>query len=280
VQQLGQRDLERVAHHSGAIGWYNVDCWRCFFETGTILGHVEEGEILSSAYVSNHSATLGWIGAFIVSSAVQRRGLGRELIAACVRLHDVTGLRLGLVSTIEGIRLYRDAGFIPVGSTHKLVTERGFSFGSLSHSSGIQLRDLETDDWPEILALDSACVGADRERLLRTQCAQGIGRLVAIDEARKLRGFVFGALDGDSGRLILGPIVSDTTELALALVGRMSTVWDGTMRIDVLGDQVTLITALKERGFTLERECPVMTYGGAPLRFDARYRALVAQALG
>src|SRR5688572_11711582 len=97
VERFSLRDVERLASHSQAIGWYGVSDWRTFLETGVALGHVDGDAILSSAYVSSHPGGLGWLGAFIVRPDMQGKGLGRELVAACIAAQRPA--RLGLVTT-------------------------------------------------------------------------------------------------------------------------------------------------------------------------------------
>jgi hypothetical protein len=52
------------------------------------------------------------------------------------------------------------------------------------------------------------------------------------------------------------------------------------MRIDVRSSHDTLVAALLDEGFSLERICPVMTHGGLALDYADDYCALVAQAFG
>jgi GNAT superfamily N-acetyltransferase len=281
IQRFALEDLDELTRHSRILGWYNHDAWRCFLATGMVLGHVQEDSVLSTAYVSAYAGGLGWMGAFIVAPAMQGQGLGRQLLRACLD-HHASGERgrIGLVPTSEGVHLYQRGGFTHVGGTFHLVSERGFRMGTVPPVPDMAIRSLDDCHWPSVLAMDAECVRADRERLLRAHGARALAKVVAVDQAERVRGFGFGALDGNGRRLIVGPIISDSTELAIVLVAHLAGSWDGTMQIDVLGEQSVLAHELMSRGFALERECPIMTYGGARLGFAPEYRAVVSRALG
>ncbi len=281
VVRFTDQDVAALTVHSQRIGWYESSDWEDFITTGSVFGHrTELGEILSSAYLIEHGASLGWIGAFIVSPEQQGKGLGKALIRRCIEEHAAAGSPLGLVSTEEGKSLYGKFGFEEVGSTSKLVTEAGFKMADCAPRQGCVVREAAGQaDLDAICRLDLAAVGADRAVLLDARMKRAVKNLVALDAAGRISGFIGGALD--SQRLILGPLVAPDSDTALALISRLSRCWDGCMRIDVPHWQTGLTTALLARGFQLERVCPVMTLGKHSLPATSeRYFALAGQAFG
>src|SRR5215472_18859193 len=88
IRRFGPPDAEALVRHAASVGYrYAAEDWMSFFNTGVVIGHADGTEIVSSAAVSKLGGSLGWLGAFIVNPVWKGRGLGRSLLAECLRLN-------------------------------------------------------------------------------------------------------------------------------------------------------------------------------------------------
>lgn len=280
LEYFNKAQLSALWHHGKSVGWYDESDWGCYLDTGRVLGHVgENGSVLSSAYFSNFQNRLGWLGAFIVAPELRGQGLGRKLMTAIESAIPPAPFVFGLVSTEEGLPLYQRHGFVEVNNTHKFTTEKGFVFPEFSCPAEFKIRAFTPGDAEKVHALDTLAVGVSRRLVIENRIR--LSRLGAV--AQNANGEIVAALLGcfANGRLILGPVLAPTDEVALALVSTLGRQWTDCTRIDILGTHRPITEELTRWGMKLDRISPIMTLNGDPLPFDPKlYCGLITQGLG
>lgn len=280
LSEFSIADIDALLAHSQQIGWYDRQDWLCFLSNGLVFGHKHQGRIVSSAFVSNYDNILGWLGAFIVAPDFQKKGLGKELIEYCKNVQKRFGFVLALVSTEEGKSLYESAGFKTVTHTFKFVADDTQNINSESNKNSCLVRLLSEADFDKVAVLDKIALNADRKALVHYRMNMSGRNFGSFDEHGRLSGFVFGALDGGN-RLLVGPLIAESADGALALIHEVCRGWNGPIRMDIPKWQPHLIEAIATQGLTLERQCPLMTLDGRALPLESNhYFALMAQALG
>ena len=269
LDRLHEQDIPALLDLAREIGWgYNPDNWRLFMSLGVVLGHRDDGgRPISSAVMIKYGDSLRWLTSFIVSPRFQRRGLARALWEGLRAADAGTRAPIGLVSTEEGIPFYGSIGFKQVATLRKYVRVDGRGLSPSRDLAAAGLADLNA-----IAALDSAASGVARRSMLEGKLRSAVSARISRD------GFAIAVMEGEL--LCIGPVVAPNASLALDLILAVAADHLGTIRLDLPYDQSDLARRLEERQFELEREPPVLSYGGAALPPSSKhYVAIAAQAL-
>ena len=215
-------------------------------------------------------ATLGMV---IVAPELQRSGIGRRLMAKV--LEDIGPRRIQLVATREGQPLYESLGFDVTGE----ITQRSgiLDAGAEPVVIGAAVRSFEAADLPAIHALDFGASGVDRSDMLAGLLPVSEG-FVAVRDGL-LAGY---ALSRDFGRgRVVGPIVADDEDAALALLSTAMLKTGGFLRADVPSYASQLIAWLELAGLRQGSTAQVMQRGPETRTADRpRIFGLASQALG
>lgn len=284
LQRLEQQHIPHLVTLSARLGWdYAPEELALILNAGIAYGHVlENGAVVASAAVFPYGDRLASVGMVMVDPDHRRQGLGRSATERALEAMPASTSPVMLVATADGIPLYEKMGFHTVGTLHKYLANQYLPRTSAPLPAGYEILPLTPDDHADVLHLDSAAVGAERQEFLRLRVEQAVEGFVIKSHhhgAQEIVGYGL-AIQGPIYRII-GPLVAPTAELALALFDHMASHHQGPLRVDVPSEQAALVQALPERGFELANVPPVMLRHAEDLPPRAgTYFALAAQAYG
>lgn len=272
---MGPADLAAAHALSRAVAWpHRLEDWQFALAVGEGVCACDGDRLVGTAMAWRYGGEQARIGLVIVDPTIQRAGIGRTLMRAMVDRLDEP--RIMLNATQAGEKLYRDLGFMPVGT---IVQHQGAPFGSplVPLRQRERIRPLGRNDAERLVTLDAMAVGARREGVIAELLRQGAA--VVLDDGGETVGFAFFRRFG-RGHAI-GPVIARDTAAARALIAH----WIGLnagmfLRVDVPGE-----SGLSDwlDGLGLTRVSPVLTMlRGKPLPAPGPYRTfgLVSQALG
>ncbi|WP_026961223.1 GNAT family N-acetyltransferase [Alicyclobacillus herbarius] len=256
-------------------------------QAGWVIGLRRNTQLLATAAVFHYDEAWASLGMVMVDPDVQRQGIGRRLVSACLeRVRDHTQC-ISLVSTAAGYPLYQSLGFETLDTVYRYqlrlekVTENGAGstarhrLGTAPHADHARHTTrcvcLREEQWTDLVDLDRIAVGANRSRLYissieatpdstptRSQTALGSfapdGRLSGV-----------ALVTAKPGALAVGPLIAASLPEALALLSAVQRVTHGVLRIDVPGSQTAFRHALEQTGWQLVMHSPLMTWHGTPL---------------
>lgn len=271
---LHEGQLAQALLLSQSLKWpYRLDDWRDALGLGHGLGIQVDGQLGATALWwpwGEHYATCGMI---IVSPHLQGRGMGRALMGAL--LHQAGERTVLLNSTVAGMRLYQQLGFVPFG----LVHQHQGTLASAPRSPGAELgvRWMRPDDLPALIDLDREATGMDRRRLLDALFAAGRAAVVANGGGPS--GYACGRRWGRG--VVIGPVIANDARDARALIATLLQDHVGEfVRLDVT-DASGLSPWLAELGLPRVDGVTSMARGPLP-RWSPHHGvlALASQSLG
>jgi GNAT superfamily N-acetyltransferase len=279
ARPLHELDLDAALTLSREAGWNQVAAdWQLFLELGSAicLTRDDRGPIATAATVP-YSGNFAWISMVLVTAAERRQGLARWLLRHCV--DDLLSRKLmpALDATPAGRTVYLGLGFEDSWTMHRLVA-RTVRAPTAEHGS-VTVRALETRDWPQVIAYDTAIFGADRSALLRRLADRLPQAALVAERAGRIAGFLLGR----DGRVMnqLGPLAAEDDGIASALLTRAIALVSAPLTIDVPDHHSALGDWLTTLGFAAERPLIRMIYGTSSAFDDsARLFAIAGPELG
>jgi GNAT superfamily N-acetyltransferase len=278
ARPLHERDLDAALALSQEAGWNQVAAdWKIFFELGSAICLTRDNRPIATAATLPYSGNFAWISMVLVTTAERRQGLARWLLRRSV--DDLLSRKLvpALDATPAGRTVYLGLGFQDSWTMQRLVarTVRAPTVGQNAET----VRKLETGDWPQVIASDTAIFGADRSSLLHRLADRLPQAALVAERAGRVAGFLLGR----NGRVMnqLGPLAADDDGIARALLARAIAEVPAPLTIDVPDRHSALGSWLTTLGFTAERPYIRMIYGTS-LAFDdnARLFAIAGPELG
>jgi GNAT superfamily N-acetyltransferase len=251
IVRLGPDDASGGLALSTEAHWnQNEADWRFFLSNGTVFGvRDREGHLVASAALLPYASGNAWISMVLVTANWRRRGLATQLVDACLDAAAKQGLVTWLDATPAGATVYGPLGFKPTLQLRRL------RFAAAPAEAGTS-RQLPTYDLKPFIARDCSTIGFDRGALL-TELAQRSGsRLLSNRAAVAL------VRDGRAARHI-GPLFSDDTDQALALVDEIICSETRPVLIDAVASHEEFLEGLTGSGWTVERPFQRMRFGDA-----------------
>jgi GNAT superfamily N-acetyltransferase len=268
-------DLLQAHRLSQAVGWgHRLEDWQMMFDLGRGFVGVDRGGVVQGVGLwwpfGEDYATLGMI---IVSPQLQRSGIGRGLMESI--LAAAGARRVQLNATSEGLRLYESMQFVPAS---KICTHVGSISGETRPVlGGGSVREIRASDWPVLRNLDRRASSMDRTGLLDALARESRG--FVAESGDRISGYV---LCRQFGRAkVLGPLVAEGEQSALALLSSAAIETRGVLRADIPEDASLLARWLIGANLPQVGQVQTMWRGGAPSG-DGRTRVfgLASQALG
>lgn len=205
---------DRALLHELTVGVFWPHRWRdldVFISLGEgYLATDEIGRALGSAMCFRAGDDFAMLGMMVTAPRLQTMGTGRWLLQRV--MDDCTDCDLRLSATRQGYRLYKDAGFVPLGTIwqHQGV---GRPIHSPDPVPGLVLREMEAGDTAAIRALDAYAFGAARDRTIDAMLRLSDG--MVVETGGEIRGF---AVRRRFGRgWVIGPLVAETESIAMML---------------------------------------------------------------
>lgn len=276
VRRLGLADLPAALRFTQQQNWsHRLEDWEFHVRLGRGWAACDStGELLGTAVWWPWGASVGTVGLVLVSKDLQGQGIGARLMD--VVLEDAGPRTLQLIATQAGLGTYRRLGFV----------ERGGIFQCQGHLAPLSrpvqpvaasLRSANGSDLDALCELDEHAFGAPRPQLIRAVHEAGGGGIIAM-RAGAPAGF---ALQRISGRgMLIGPVVAEDEQLAIALVSQLLASGSGFIRADIPADAEALAAHLAAAGIPCIDEYARMVRGEPPPRHRAAQTyTLASQAL-
>ena len=212
MSAMSDADADRATGLSTEMGWpYRSEDWRFALGLGRGIAAECEGRLVASALWWPYGDAFATCGMIIVSSSMQRRGVGRALMANLLR--DIGERTILLNSTCEGLRLYRAFGFESIGTVHQHQAPTSTSTAASMGEVG-DVRPAAPGDQQAIFELDRCASDAVRGPLLAE--LSKIGTAAVIERNGNVRGFAMCRRFGLG--YAIGPVVAENIEDAKALI--------------------------------------------------------------
>jgi len=235
----------------------------------------EIGRALGSAMCFRAHEDFAMLGMMVTAPRLQTMGTGRWLLRKV--MDDCPECDLRLSATRQGYRLYKDAGFVPLGTVwqHQGTTRPIYLPDAVS---GIALREMEPGDAAAIRALDTQAYGAARDRTIDKMLQLSDGVVAEADG--EICGF---ALRRPFGRgRVIGPLVAETEHIAMMLAAPLIQRSEGEIvRLDLPGESELFSAFLSAAGMGVHDTVTEMYLGRQrrPLT-GPRMFGLAAHSLG
>jgi GNAT superfamily N-acetyltransferase len=278
ARPLAAADLEAAMALVTEARWNQTRAdWQLFLKLGHAVVLTRYGIPIATAAFLPYTPRLAWISMVLVAVAERRQGLARWLLRRCVEEILRRGLVPALDATPAGRGVYLELGFNDTWTMQRLVG-RAERF-AVDDRKCVEIRRLEEDDWPHIIAFDRGVFGVDRGVVLRL-----LGQRVPQASFVAFRdGRVTGFALGRDGRVMtqLGPVMAEDDHTAIALVAEAVSALSSPVALDVPNRHVVLTEWLAERGFSIERPFTRMVYQSSSSFDDtARLFAIAGPELG
>lgn len=210
-------DLSRIADLRHTVGWA-VHQWalRAVLDQPHATCAVVVDDAGSVVGVGSGIAygALGMVGNMIVDPGQRRRGIGAAVLVAVVDFLEGNGCtRLELSATDDGRPLYALHGFTARQPGMSAVIARDTHLGAFGD---VSLEEASAGLLDELFAYDAPRFGGDRAPLIAMMLADtDRSVVVARDAGAVIGGWAW--VRPEAGRI--GPVVADTPDIAVALVG-------------------------------------------------------------
>ena len=273
---LGPGDLGRAMELSAAAGWNQVGAdWRVFLELGHLMGVDVVGDgVVGTAATLPLGHDFGWISMMVVAPSFQRRGIGRQLLGACVLDLAAQGLVPGLDATPAGRELYQGLGFHDALTLTRWKCARHEATPAEAADGEFEIRAATAADLDAIATLDRGAFGCERRSVLARLIERASWLATVAVKAGVPCGFLL-ARDGREAFQI-GPIAATDAGVATALLARAVTFLEGGACIDLLDRQQEVGAWLAAHGFAPERRLTRMFYRRDEPFGDARLAFAIA----
>jgi hypothetical protein len=272
LRDMRADDLPRLHALSRAVGWpHRTEDWRLSFELGEGLVALAGEEPVGTVMWWRYGGTQARIGFVIVSPAVQRSGLGRRLMQAC--LARVEAATIVLNSTAAGLALYQRLGFVPLATIEQ---HQGIVDATKNANGSLEVRPLTAAELDAAIALDAAAIGAPRPDVVRRLAEAGA--VVAVGAPGTPAAVAFCRPFGRGH--VVGPVVAPDRAHAETLVAYWLDRHAGDfVRIDT-PPALGLAPCLARFGLARVDTVTTMARGPAPPASAMRTFALASHALG
>lgn len=275
MRAMSDADADDATALSTEMGWpYRSEDWRFALGLGRGIVAECEGRLVASALWWPYGDAFATCGMIIVSSSMQRRGLGRALMANLLR--DIGERTILLNSTQEGLRLYEAFGFRAVGTVHQHQATTSADTAVSMREVG-DIRPAAPFDLHAIFELDR-CASAVVRRSLLTEFHK-VGATAVIERNGNIKGFAMCRRFG-LGHAI-GPVVAKNANDAKTLIRHfLRRNASEFLRVDTPGDS-ELSAWLTAAGLAHVGSVTTMIRGRRPERSSGlRMFALASQSLG
>lgn len=189
---------------------------------------------------------VAWIAMMLVDATVRRRGVGKALMSHALGHLQGTSVRtVRLDATPLGRPLYESLGF---NAEYGLARYEGVP---VTQSVSTEVDMLAPERLDELVALDIAATGTDREKLLRRLFADQPDGMRAVEQNGRLVGYL--TTRSGTNALQVGPCVACDDVGQCLLDDAWQRHADSRVFVDVPDDNSAAIAAVTGAGLTMQR---------------------------
>ncbi|MFA5911970.1 MAG: GNAT family N-acetyltransferase [Burkholderiales bacterium] len=259
--ELGEQHLAGAMALSHAANWnQNEADWRMMLRLGKGFGlSAADGSLIASIVVLPYGDQFAWMSMVLVSPLHRRRGYASRMLRRALGYLQARGLVAVLDATPAGHEVYVQEGLRDAWGFRRYSLAAARPVTGWQDVSGLKLRHLMPDDWPQILALDLPAFGASREALLRALAARLPEAALVVQRGERICGYLFGR-DGREARQ-LGPLVAQDLPAAQALLSHVLASVAAPVYMDIVDHHTSLRSWVLLQGFTVQRPFTRMVYG-------------------
>ena len=259
--ELGEQHLAGAMALSRAANWnQNEADWRMMLRLGKGFGlSAADGSLIASIVVLPYGDQFAWMSMVLVSPQHRRRGYASRMLRRALGYLQERGLVAVLDATPAGHEVYVQEGLRDAWGFRRYSLAAARPVTGWQDVSGLKLRQLMPDDWPQILALDLPAFGASREALLRALAVRLPEAALVVQRGERICGYLFGR-DGREARQ-LGPLVAQDLPAAQALLSHVLASVAAPVYMDIVDHHTSLRSWVLLQGFTVQRPFTRMVYG-------------------
>jgi GNAT superfamily N-acetyltransferase len=254
--QLGIEHLAGCLDLSRSACWnQNEADWRLMLGFGRGWGlALDDGTLAASTLVLPYNG-FAWVAMVLVHLEHRKKGFATRLLRVALAEMQAQKRIALLDATPAGHEVYVQEGF------REFWGFKRFSLSDFRNSNyaNKDIQPFQETHWPQVLALDAAAFGGDREVVLRNLAGRQPKAALVAERNGEIGGFVL-AREGREAMQI-GPLVArdELTARALfaAALGRVS----GPVYADIADHAAPLQGWALEQGFTIQRPFTRMAHG-------------------
>jgi len=256
VVALGEEHIAGCLKLSQSAHWnQNAADWRLMLGFGRGWGiTAADGTLAASTIALPYGADFAWIAMVLVLPEHRRLGYASRLLR--LALAEISAQRRValLDATPAGQEVYVQEGFREFWGFKRFTLVR--SNGKFPNQ-GTTL--LGKSHWPQILALDLAAFGGNREVVLRDLAARQPQAALVAERNGKIAGFVL-AREGREAMQV-GPLVAQDDATARALLGAALASVGVPVYVDITDHAASLQAWAQAGGFAIQRPFTRMAQG-------------------
>ncbi len=210
IKPLLHAHLTEAERLSIAVGWpHRQREWAFVLDLGKGLIALRDGRLVGTVMWWDYDPGYSTLGMVIVDPDCQGEGIGTHLMQAA--LNAIGDRSVMLNASEEGLRLYEQQGFRPIGTIYQY---QGRVARVPLGEPPSDLRQMRHDDFNAVAKLDRGASGLDREALLRALRESAEGQV--LESNGRLTGYALTRPFG-MGRHI-GPVIGQDRDEAKQLI--------------------------------------------------------------
>lgn len=259
------------------------------FWTADPEGHVAaelNGELIGGGSIVSYGGLFGFMGLFIVRPGFRGRGIGSELWQQRKRLlleRLRPGAAIGMDGVFEMQAWYAKGGFELAGRNIRYRAAAPAATGRAAPGAPAATADgllpLGEIPFADVVAYDSTCFPAPRERFLRAWAAQPDSLALASQRDGSVAGY--GVIRRCRAGAKIGPLFADDPGTATAIYeGLARSVPAGPIYLDVPEGNAAAVRLARERGMEQVFGTARMYLGGTPALAAERIYGVTSFELG
>jgi ribosomal protein S18 acetylase RimI-like enzyme len=234
-----------------AAGWNQTyDDWALFLKLspeGCRVAVDDEGQVRGTVATLRYEDHFSWIGMVLVDPAMQRRGIGIQLLRESLyTLSEEDTIKLD--ATPDGRKIYVQLDFMDEYRISRVQVRQ------LSQATSLpsDVRPVKPDDMPQLVDLDRQVFGANRKPVLEDVLRRAPQYAFLEEDQHGLKGYCFGRSGHEHTHI--GPLISTSFSTAQNLLSAaLESCVGSSVVLDVFHHTPEWISWLSSIGFEEQR---------------------------